>query len=63
MIGIFTIVTYVQQQQITDRYRKQDQDLANLTRLKDIEIVRQSREQDEKQANNLHFQNVYKNIY
>ncbi len=44
MIGIFTVVTYVQQ--IADRYRKQDQNLTNFTRLKDIEITRTFREQD-----------------
>jgi hypothetical protein len=39
MSETFTVAVSVQQQEIYDRYRKQDQELVNLTRLKDIEIA------------------------
>jgi uncharacterized protein YjbI with pentapeptide repeats len=59
MIGIFTVVSYVQQQQLTGAHRKQDQELANLTRQQDHEIAQQLHEQDERQADNLHYQDVF----
>jgi uncharacterized protein YjbI with pentapeptide repeats len=48
MIGIGTVVITLQQQKNEDRRRDQDQNIANWTR-----------EQDQQQTDNLHYQNVY----
>jgi len=48
MIGIGTVVITLQQQKNEDRRRDQDQHIANWTR-----------EQDQQQTDNLHYQNVY----
>ena len=49
MIGLFIIVSFLQQQKIDDRRRIEDQKLADWTR-----------QQDQQQANELHYQSVYK---
>ncbi|CAF1414276.1 unnamed protein product, partial [Didymodactylos carnosus] len=70
MIAIFTVVTYVQQQQISKHHRLQDQQIANETRLKDLQIANltrihdnqiaeKQREQDQQLADDLHYQTVY----
>ncbi|CAF2850882.1 unnamed protein product [Rotaria sp. Silwood2] len=50
MIGIFTVVLTIQQYRISERHRQQDQ-----------QIARAYREQDQRQADDLHFQQVYRN--
>jgi hypothetical protein len=70
-IGIFAVVQFLQQQKIDDQRRTQDQQIANLTRIKDIELANltriqdrefegKRRDQDQQQADELHYQNVYK---
>lgn len=49
MIGIFTVVLTIQQYRISERHRQQDQ-----------QIARAYREQDQRQADDLHFQQVYR---
>ncbi|CAF1517669.1 unnamed protein product, partial [Didymodactylos carnosus] len=64
MIGIFTVVSTIQQQRIPNEHRrqdhqiaatqrKQDQDLANLTRIKDQQIANLTREQDKQHTTEL----------
>jgi len=40
MIGIFTVVSYIQQQRIDDHQREQDQRIANWTREQDQKIAK-----------------------
>jgi uncharacterized protein YjbI with pentapeptide repeats len=61
MIAIFTVVSYIQQKQISEQHRREDAQLANLTRHKDITIAKEQREEDQRQADELHYQNVYNN--
>ena len=49
MIGIFTVVLTIQQYRISERHRQQDQ-----------QIALAYREQDQRQADDLHFQQVYR---
>ncbi|CAF0930714.1 unnamed protein product [Didymodactylos carnosus] len=58
MIAIFTVVTYIQQQQIAECHRQQEQQAANETRQKDLqiafanlEIANQTRIQDQQIIN------------
>ncbi|CAF1459184.1 unnamed protein product [Adineta steineri] len=51
MIAIFTIVSYVQQMQIDEHNRQQDEELAIATREKDISIANLTRIQDHMIAN------------
>jgi uncharacterized protein YjbI with pentapeptide repeats len=71
MIGIFTIVAFVLQQQNEDRRREQDQLIGNLTRQKDMDLANLTRQQDhhfeedrraqdQHQADDLHYQEVFK---
>ncbi|CAF4084123.1 unnamed protein product [Adineta steineri] len=50
LITVFTVVTYIQQKDISERNRQQDLQIANLTR-----------EEDQRLANELHYQNIFQN--
>ncbi|CAF4247122.1 unnamed protein product, partial [Adineta steineri] len=61
LITIFTVVTYIQQKDISERNRQQDLQIASLTREKDIDLAEKQREEDQRLANELHYQNVFQN--
>ncbi|CAF1264704.1 unnamed protein product [Adineta steineri] len=61
LITIFTVVTYIQQKDISEQNRQQDLQIASLTREKDIDLAKKQREEDQRLANELHYQNVFQN--
>ncbi|CAF1073659.1 unnamed protein product [Didymodactylos carnosus] len=60
MIGIFTVVSYIQQQHISEQQRHQDQEVANDIRLQERQIADALRAHSQEQAHALHYQDVYK---
>ncbi|CAF5101878.1 unnamed protein product, partial [Rotaria sp. Silwood1] len=61
MIAIFTVVTYVPQKEISERHREKDARLAHLTRQKDIDLALSQRVEDQRQADDLHYQTAFAN--
>ncbi|CAF4494046.1 unnamed protein product, partial [Didymodactylos carnosus] len=60
MIGIFTVVSYIQQQHISEQRRHQDREVSNDIRLQDRQIADALRAQSQRQADAFHYQDVYK---
>ena len=61
LIAVFTIVSHIQTNQINERNREKDIEIANLTRLQEQKLADEQYQQDQRKADELHFHTLFAN--
>ncbi|CAF4887989.1 unnamed protein product [Rotaria sp. Silwood1] len=61
MIAIFTVISYIQTNEINERNRQKDIEIANQTRLQEQQLAHEQHHEDQQQADELHYQTLFGN--